>query len=245
MCQPATWSSSGTAARMRSSPGRDTLRLSRGRQIGLQALLAAGLAAGVYGLVVRPWHLRWGATDAEVTRRMPGDDLVERPQLSATRAITIDAPPDAVWPWLVQMGGYTRAGWYSYDCIDNAGRPSAWEIRPDLQHLEVGDVLPTDPDGRGFDVRAIDPERSLVLGIDVPGAVLLSVAITLEPAGDDRTRLVIRLRQCAPTWRGWPFVAAMDVGDFVFMRRMLLSIRARAERTRGGRSRATALMGQS
>ena len=198
-------------------------------------LLALGPAAVFYGLVVRPWHLRWGATDVEVARPMPGDGLVERPQLSATRAITIASPPSEVWPWLVQMGAYTRAGWYSYDRIDNAGGTSAWEIDPDLQHLEVGDVLPTGADGRGFEVRGIDPERSLVLGIDAPRTAIISVAITLEPVHGDRTRLVIRLRQRAPTWRGWPFLAVMDVGDFLFMRRMLLGIRARVERAHAAR----------
>ena len=206
-------------------------------------LAVAGSAAAAYALVIRPWQLRWGATAVEAGRAMPGDDLVPRPQLEATRAITIDAPPHRVWPWLVQMGGYTRAGWYSYDRIDNSGRTSDWQIRPELQHLDVGDVLPTIPDGRGFEVRAIDPTRSLVMLIDAPHAVI-SVAITLAPMDGEQTRLVIRLRQRAPDWRGWPFLVAMDVGDFVFMRRMLLGIRARAERAHSGRSPATAHMGQ-
>jgi hypothetical protein len=81
----------------------------------------------------------------------------------------------------------------------------------------------------GFEVRAIDPERSLVMAIDQPKAAL-SVAITLEPVDHERTRLVQRLRQRAPTWRGWPFLAAMDVGDFLFMGKQLLGVRERAER---------------
>jgi hypothetical protein len=210
-----------------------TLRRHGKRRCGPRAvvwtLAWAGAVAGGYGLLLRPWHLRWGATGEEAARGMPGDDLVCRPQLVATRALTIAAPPEAVWPWLVQMGGYTRAGWYSYDRIDNAGRTSAWEIRPDLQDLAVGDVMATMPDGRGFAVRAIDAERSLVLAIDAPKAAI-STAMTLEPVEPAATRLVIRLRQRAPTWRGWPFLAAMDAGDFVMMRRMLLGIRDRAER---------------
>lgn len=75
-----------------------------------------------------------------------------------------------MWPWLVQMGGYTRAGWCSYDRFDNAGRPSAQRIVPDLQHLEVGDVMLTMPDGTGLQVEALDPGRSLVLVIRLPGA---------------------------------------------------------------------------
>jgi hypothetical protein len=221
---------SGVATGTDAPAGRNARHRPRRWQLGRQAMLTAGLAAGVYGLLIRPWHLRWGATDAEVARPMPGDHLVEHPQLCATRAITIDAPPHDVWPWLVQMGAYTRAGWYSYDRVDNAGRTSAWDIRPELQHLDVGDILPTDPDGNGFEVRGIDPGRSLVLGIDEPRKAAISTAITLEGADEDRTRLIIRLRQRAPTWRGWPFLAAMDVGDFLFMRRMLLGIRDRAER---------------
>ncbi len=71
-----------------------------------------GLAAAfaLYRFVIRPWHLRWGATDEEAHRSMPGDDLVPKPDIAFTRAITINAPPQAVWPWLVQMG-YRRAGW--------------------------------------------------------------------------------------------------------------------------------------
>lgn len=78
--------------------------------------LLAGLeaAAVAYVLLIREWHLRWGATDAGVARPMPGDEIVPAPQLQATRAVTILARPEEVWPWLVQMGGYTRAGWYSY-----------------------------------------------------------------------------------------------------------------------------------
>jgi hypothetical protein len=200
-----------------------------GRAILAGGLATAGLLAGVYGLVVRPWHLRWGATDVELARPMPGDELVESPQLEATRAISIAAPPGVVWPWLVQMGGYTRAGWYSYDRFDNAGRSSADTIRPDLQHLRVGDLLPLDPDGTGFEVRAIDPERALVLAVDHP-TVRISSVMTLEPLVPEGTRLVIRLRLSVSSRRGWPFLAVMDVGDFWFMRRMMLGIRDRAER---------------
>jgi hypothetical protein len=216
-----------------------------GRSRWSATAVMAGVAAA-YGVVVRPWHLTWGATTTEVDRRMPGDDLVPEPQLAATRAITIAAPREAVWPWLVQMGGYTRAGWYSYDRIDNAGRPSADTVVPELQHLEVGDVLPTSKDGTGFEVVAIDPPRSLVALIDHPQATT-SWAMSLDPVAGG-TRLVFRLRlRAASTPVGWLYRVAMDAGDFVMMRRQLLTIRDRVEgaarsgrqgRLRGGCGRA-------
>lgn len=87
------------------------------------------------------------ATPEEVSRPLPGDEVIPRPTGSATHAITIDAPPDQVWPWLVQMG-CGRAGWYSYDFVDNRGRHSATTINPAWQHLAIGDVMPAVPGTR-------------------------------------------------------------------------------------------------
>jgi proline iminopeptidase len=84
--------------------------------------------------------MRWGASDEEVAGPYPGAEVVLYGQRAATMAVTIDAPPDQVWPWLVQMGG-DRGGWYSWDRLDNAGRPSAREVHPEWQHLAVGDYL--------------------------------------------------------------------------------------------------------
>ncbi|UBU18293.1 hypothetical protein [Nonomuraea gerenzanensis] len=190
------------------------------------AALVAGAAA--YLLLIRPWQLRWGATREEARAPMPGDEIAPRAHLQATRAITIDAPPKEVWPWLVQMGGYTRAGWYSYDRIDNAGRPSAGRIVPELQDLQVGDVMPTAPDGSGFTVERIDPPSTLVLSIHAYEGTV-SCCVTLRESGDG-SRLVLRLRvRARPTLRGLAFLALMETGDFVMMRKQLLTIRARAE----------------
>jgi hypothetical protein len=158
---------------------------------------------------------------------MPGDELVPHPMVCATRGVTIDAPPDAVWPWLVQMGGYTRAGWYAYDRIDNAGVPSADRIIPHLQTLQVGDKMLTSPND-GFVVRAIDPGRSLVLDIDQRGTRITSVPM-LTRLPDGRTRLVFRVRAYFRP-RDRLFGAAFDIGDFVFMRKLMLGIKGRAER---------------
>lgn len=191
--------------------------------------IAAGAAVVVASVGIRRWQTRWGATLDEVTRRLPGDDVVVAPQYSATNAITVDAAPRAVWPWLVQMGAYGRAGWYAIDRFDNAGVPSAWEVVPGLQDLKIGDVMATDRSGDGFLVEAIDPARSLVLSIRSTEAVT-SAALVLEPTADGRTRLVLRLRlRAGRTPRGLGYRALMEVGHVIMTRRMLFGIKARVE----------------
>jgi hypothetical protein len=120
---------------------------------------ALGLVGG-YALWVRPRMLRWGATDDEVERPYPGADLVPGGKRTATMAATIEAPPAQVWPWLVQMGA-NRAGWYSWDWLDNNGQPSANRVVPEWQDLEVGRHLkgPTN----WWTVVVVDPNRTLVL----------------------------------------------------------------------------------
>ena len=128
---------------------------------GLVALLA--LSAGVYALGVRPRILRAGASDEEVRGSFPGAQVIPGGRRGATMAVTIDAPPSQVWPWLVQMG-CDRAGWYSWDRLDNGGVPSAERIHPEWQGLVVGDRLASTPSGRAwFQVAALDPERFLGL----------------------------------------------------------------------------------
>ena len=105
----------------------------------------------------------WSVVPDEADRVLPGDELVPEPVAIETRGITIDAPPSAVWPWLVQMG-YGRAGWYSYDQLDQRGA-SAQEIVPEWQTLAVGDILPTHPGG-GFEVAILEPKRALVVRSD-------------------------------------------------------------------------------
>ncbi len=105
---------------------------------GRTVACAASIAAVVYGAWVRPRLWRWGATDEEVASRYPGGDLVPGGERGATMAVTIEAPPEQVWPWLVQMGG-ERGGWYSWDRLDNGGRPSARQVHPEWQGLALGD----------------------------------------------------------------------------------------------------------
>src|SRR3984893_17190530 len=102
------------------------------------------LPALVTAPLYRRWHLRWGATPAEVAGSMPGDALLPHAQFRSTRAITIDAPPEAVWPWLVH-GGCVRARVYSNALLDNLGHPSATTIVPSFQILEMGRWVPMSP----------------------------------------------------------------------------------------------------
>src|SRR4051812_23182087 len=127
-------------------------------------LLAVGALAAAYVTVVRPRQLTWGATPVEVSRRLPGDDLVGRPTFNATRAISIAAPPEAVWPWLGQ-GGTPRAGWDSYDLLDNLGPPRARGIPPRLGGWARGDVVPMNRGGTGGRaVHWVDPPHSMIWG---------------------------------------------------------------------------------
>jgi hypothetical protein len=196
-----------------------------GWAVGLLVMLA-GLAVllAMYFVVVKPWHLRWGATDEEVSMEMPGDELI--PEASpATRAITIAAGPDDVWPWLVQLG-YGKAGWYSYDWIDNDFKPSADRIIPEHQDLAVGDEILMMPE-MGFMVRAIDRPRSIV-SERADGSMTWCLA--LYPRDGGVTRLVSRWR---PNFEITPatffMIALSEPGAFIMEQKMLRSIRDRAE----------------
>jgi hypothetical protein len=188
-----------------------------------------GATAATYVKVYRPWQLRWGATDDEVERPLPGDDLVHAPTFNATRAITVGGPPEAVWPWLVQVG-VNRAGWYSYDLLDNLGRPSARRVIPELQHIRPGNVLPMSPDGKhGIRVHALDEPHWMIWG--TPGET--TWVWVLDPLPDGATRLITRVRS-KYRWRSpssIAFAPLLEFADIWMMRRMLLNLRARIEDT--------------
>ena len=188
------------------------------------AIGALGIIAvlGAYRLWIQPWQHRWGATDDEVHRTMPGDDLIPD-AASTTRAITIAAPPEHVWPWLVQLG-YRRAGWYSYDWIDNDAQPSADRILPELQQLGVGDQILMAPD-MGPRVHEVEPHRYFVAGDQQGGTWCLA----LHPAADG-CRLVSRWRVDWPLGPATAFwILLSDPGAFIMERKMLKGIRFRAE----------------
>jgi hypothetical protein len=190
------------------------------------AVAGAGLLAA-YTRLVRPWALHWGATKEEAARPLPGDELVAKADYVATRAITIDAPPRDVWPWLVQIGS-GRAGWYTYDRMDNAGVPSATEIIPELQRLAVGDLIPMVA-GKdiGVRVKELEADRRM-LWWDEQGEY--SWEWLLEPV-DGRTRLIQRLRVTRHPWtRRMLYELVAANGDVVMQRKLLRGIKQRAER---------------
>jgi hypothetical protein len=186
----------------------------------------------------RRWHMRWGATDAEVAAPMPGDDIVPRAQFNATRAITIQAPPEVVWPWIAQLG-YGRGGFYTYDLVDNAGERSADRIVEEYQDIKVGDQIPMFHESHGlaiaYRVDSLQTNESMTW-VHQPHEgerpdSTWSWRLTRLSAG--RTRLVTRMKQDY-RWET-PRLAAfnlilMEFGDFAMERRMLKGIKTRAER---------------
>ena len=214
------------------------------RRLLVTGLAVAAAGALAYERVLRPRQERWGATDAEVGAPLPGDDLVPEPAQQVTRAITIAAPPEAVWPWIVQLGA-DRAGFYSYDALENLfglGIHSADRIVDEWKDLPLGEVVHATRAGTGgWLVVGCDPGVALHLQVcDVasgralerdraPGWEFLWT-FALVPT-DGGTRLLVRERVAF----GNPAIrAAMyPVGavSFVMTRRMLLGIRARAEAT--------------
>jgi hypothetical protein len=185
------------------------------------------LAAGLY-LVYRPLQLDWGARPEEIAQAMPGDEIQPHPIFNATRAVTIDARPEQIWPWLVQIG-YRRAGWYSgMDWLDNDGIPSADRIIPELQRLESGDLLPVWRD-IAHRVVTVSPNRYL---LDSSLSGRDSWLWALVPLDDRHTRLIWRMRHAPYDWRSPLFLVrqlATDLGDFVVVRNILLGIEERVE----------------
>jgi hypothetical protein len=210
----------------------------------------AVVAAAVCGYVkARRWFTTWGATPEEQGARLPGDELLPQPSMVTTRAITIDAPPDAVWPWLVQMG-QGRGGFYSYDWLENVfdlDIHNADRIEPAWQELAVGDQLRAAPassgPAAGFTVVDVDPGRSLVTVVGDPAVVLPQAeagtltdggtwAFVLQPEGERQTRLIVRLRARfpLPPAGSWVVERLLEPVHFVMERQQLLGIRERAGR---------------
>jgi hypothetical protein len=202
----------------------------------------------VYLFAIRPWVLHWGAQPDEVTRVLPGDDLVPQPVWASTRALTIAAPSEAVWPWLAQMG-QDRAGLYSYEWLENlAGLDfhNADRIHPEWQDIAPGDIVRLAPQQDTLMVAMVEPNYALVWRLLDPGThqppspdrapggffVDATWAFVLEPHGPDRTRLIQRFRFGGRprSLLGLGYTLLIELPHFVMERRMMLGIRSRAER---------------
>jgi hypothetical protein len=175
---------------------------------------------------------------------MAGDGLLVDPTYSGTMAVIVNAPPQHIWPWLVQMG-YRRGGLYSYDWLDRLfgylDRPSATCILPEFQRLAVGDEIPLGR-GPGWPVAVIEPCRSLVLDMRNMSGFNWVWQFGLYPIDEKRTRLVSRSRVRTQTFWARLFTYAIEPAGFVMTRRMLLGLKERAEAlrvrtSRGGDSR--------
>lgn len=195
--------------------------------IFIAVITAVPVAFVLYFLIIRPWQLHWGATEEEVIRRLPGDDIVKRPHFKATRAVTIQAPPAEVWLWLLQIGS-ARGGWYSLDWLDNGGQPSTWEILPTFQKIEPGYFVPFTPNQKnGMWVKEFR-EFAYILWWDKQGNA--TWGWYLEGLADHQTRLITRLRTTYDFRFPWLiYYLIYDFGDIVMMRKCLLGIKSRAE----------------
>jgi hypothetical protein len=204
--------------------------MNKGLKVAIGTAVAAA-AGAAYHFFFRPWHASWGSTRDERDRTMPLDELVEKPNLVTNRAVTINAPAEEIWPWLVQMGELPRGGFYTYSWIERllgVRTVNATVILNEFQHVKPGDHL--DRDGN-LVVKALVPNRFIVLG---PPAGTPSGdatwSIELVPADENSTRLISRVRaRIAPNVRGAFWLALLDPGQFIMERKWLLGVKARAE----------------
>ena len=222
--------------------------------------LYMGLLAGASaGYLLRRLGKRWGATEAEVHRSLPGDDLVPHPMLETTHAITIRAPAGAIWPWLVQMG-YDRGWWYTdarwYRLIETSlwkakpQRSADWII-PEFQQLAVGDTVPDGPPGTAFfTVAQLEPQRVLALYSTThilfmaPASVRnnpqlglygdFSWVFMLDEKEEGVTRLIVRTRASyGPCLFRMLTLPLLYLGDFLMARMMLRGIKQRVKQSVG------------
>ena len=205
------------------------------RQLGGGIAVIAGAAAAAV-LLARHWQLRWGATAQELAGPLPGDELIAKPDLTATRALTVRAPAARVWPWIAQLG-QGRGGLYSYDFLENligCDIHSADRVVREWQDIKAGDAVRLHPDV-ALEVAAVDPGLSLVLRSAVPDGNApppfgFTWAFALQPGPDGTTRLIVRERYAYTQPWARLLVEPVEVIDFVMTQKMLRGIRSRAER---------------
>lgn len=211
-----------------------------------RAFSSLAIAYAAYAALVRPRLQVSGATAEEHAATYPGDELIANPDAPSTFAETLAAPPERIWPWLIQMGS-DRAGFYSWDKLDNGGDPSAEEIHPEWQDLRAGGRIETVPGRSWFDVEELDPERTLVLRASVdlstarsfdplgtkPRAYMDGVwSFHLRPVDANHTRLIVRsLGTSAPSLLNrladWTFFPLMH---WVMQVKQIAELKRRVER---------------
>jgi len=203
---------------------------------------AGAVAVATCSMAMRPWFLNWGATDEEIHRFWPGDELAPTPASLATRGITIHASADEVWPWLAQIG-QDRGGFYSYSWLENlagARIHNADRILPGQQSRQVGDTVWMAPreryGGQGCSrVARLEPGRDMVLVSpeDYDSVVAKGLApngtwaFILDPIDERTTRLIVRSRS-GPQANPFRFLI-FDPIHFIMERKMMMGIRDRAE----------------
>jgi hypothetical protein len=201
----------------------------RGISTASVTVLAGAVAS--YLSVGRKPCLTWGATPEEVERAMLGDELLPNPDILATRAVSISAPPSAIWPWLMQMGS-GKGGVYTYDWIENLfglRMHSAQEILSQFQDRKVGDVEQLGSNGPRLRVEVLDVESAMVLRSEDGNWVW---ALCLYPSGENKTRLISRNRIATPGATALQMgfsTLVMEPGSLIMERKMLLGIKMRAE----------------
>jgi hypothetical protein len=197
--------------------------------------VAVGSVAAVLVASLRAWSLRWGASDAELDMALAGDELLARANLTATRAITIHADTDAVWPWIAQLG-QGRGGFYSYDFLDNllgCDIHSADRISSEWQSVTVGAEINLHPEV-ALTAALVQPGRALVLRgavpvgrIPAPYDFTWAFVLREEPGGP--TRLLVRERYAYARWWAPLLVEPVELISFIMSQRMMRGIKHRAQ----------------
>lgn len=199
------------------------------KTIGILAGLGILTVLAMFALL--PWMDRWGTTDEELAASLTGDELVPNPRISYTRAVTVNASPEQIYPWIVQLGA-DKGGMYSYTWLESliqCPQTNADRIHEEWQDLHVGDkVLMCKNDmPPGYEVAKIEPNRAIVMGHQTDGIWSDVWQFILVPQNDGTTRLLLRSRDAKEGWM-WDVIRP---GEFVMMSRMMLTIKQRAENT--------------
>jgi hypothetical protein len=221
------------------SSGESRRRLHRFLQGMLSILVGLAVTTIIYLLVLWPWMSSWGATGTEVEKTLPGDNLVPDPTLQSTKGLTVEAGPEEIYPWLLQIG-VDRGGMYSYDWLENLfglNVHSVDTIVPEYQNVQVGDFWRFTPKdyilypGPGLLVKELEPNTAVILCFGMEnnpdGACIDTWQFVLEPEADGTTRLLLRSRMAME--QELP-IKLTYFAQFIMERKMLLEIRRLAER---------------